>query len=138
MSLLSTRTLAAATLAIAGMVACSRTPDQPKLPLAQTPSASPAQTPRDALSDAARAALDLGNTEYRAGRFDQALVAYRDAVKAAPDNAAPYFGIYMTAKKLGNAALADSASGEIASRNGANPMLSDSAMRAIHAAKPQG
>jgi hypothetical protein len=38
----------------------------------------------------------------------------------------------MAAKKLNNAALADSASGAIAALAGANPMLSDSSMREIH------
>ena len=128
-----------ATIVIGGTMACSRAQNQPKLPLGQASAAAPSNTTsaRDALSDAAKAALDQGNTEYRAGRYEQALAAYRNAAKAAPDNSAPYFGIYMAAKKLGNASLADSASGEIASRTGANPMLSDSAMRAIHATKPK-
>jgi hypothetical protein len=61
------------------------------------------------------------------------MAAYRAAVKAAPDNAAPYFGIYMTAKKLGNSSLADSATAAIAARNGPSLMLSDSSMKALHA-----
>lgn len=128
--------LVLAILAIGG-TACSRAQNQPKVPLGQAGATAPATSPRDALSDAAKAALDQGNLEYRAGRYEQALAAYRNAVKAAPDNSAPYFGIYMAAKKLGKTTLADSASGEIASRTGANPMLSDSAMRAIHATKPK-
>jgi len=117
-------------VAVSGMLACSRAQNQPKVPLGQSTAA--AVSPRDALSDEAKVALDKGNAEYRAGRFDAALAAYRDAAKAAPGNSAPYFGIFMAAKKLNNASLADSASGEIAAIAGANPMLSDSAMREIH------
>jgi hypothetical protein len=118
-------------VAIAATVAaCSRTQSAPKVPLA---AAGADTTARDALPAAAVTALDLGNAEFRAGRYAQALIAYRDAARAAPDNAAPHFGIYMTAKKIGDTRLADSASKEIASRNGASLMLSDSAMRALHA-----
>jgi Flp pilus assembly protein TadD len=122
-----------ALIAISGVMACSRAQNQPKVPLGQTSAAAPAPSPRDALSDEAKAALDQGNLEYRAGRFEQALAAYRKAAKAAPDNSAPFFGIFMAAKKLGNKSLADSASSQIASLAGSNPMLSDSSMRAIHA-----
>ncbi len=58
---------------------------------------------------AAIAALDEGNTAYRAKQFDAAIDAYRKATAAAPDHAAPWFGLYMAANEVGNAALADSA-----------------------------
>jgi len=131
MSSSALRRLSIATVAVALLsAACSRAPNQPKIPLGQT-AAQPSG--RDGLPAEARSALDSGNAEYRAGRYDAALAAYRTASKAAPDNAAPYFGIYMVAKKLGNVPLADSATAAIASRNGANLMLSDSAMKALHA-----
>lgn len=122
-----------ALIAISGIMGCSRAQNQPKVPLGQASAAAPAPSPRDALSDEAKAALDQGNLEYRAGRYEQALAAYRKAAKAAPDNSAPYFGVYMAAKKLGNTRVADSASSQIGALTGSNPMLSDSAMRAIHA-----
>jgi tetratricopeptide (TPR) repeat protein len=134
-SLSSGAKLLLAIAAIGGM-ACSRAQNQPKVPLGEA-AAAPQPSARDALSDAAKAALDKGNLEYRAGRYDAALAAYREAEKAAPDNSAPFFGIYMAAKKLGNTSLADSASSVIASKTGANPMLGDSAMRAIHATQPK-
>ena len=117
------------------VVACSRAENQPKVPLSAT--ASTAGSPvRDALPPEERAALDLGNTRYRAGNYADALTAYRKAAAAAPNDAAPYFGIYMTAKKVGNTALADSANTAIAARNGASLMLSDSSMKELHSTRP--
>ena len=123
--------IALALFVVAG--ACSRTQSQPKIPLGQA--AAESSGPRAGLPPEAVTALDLGNAEFRLGNYDKALASYRDAVKAAPENAAPYFGIYMTAKKLGNTKLADSATAAIAARNGSNLMLSDSAMRALHETK---
>lgn len=90
--------------------------------------AMPAAPP---LPPAARTALDSGNAAYRAKAYAQALTQYRAAVAAAPDEAAPYFGIYMAAVALHNAALADSASAEIRSHTGGQ-MLSDSSLRHLH------
>ena len=126
-------------LTFASLVGCSVTKSQPKLPLR---SASAAFVTRDTaspsrangLGPAVRGALDLGNLEFRAGRFQQALAAYREAATAAPDNAAPYFGIYIAAKKLGNAKVAESALRAIARRSASTMMLSDSTMRALHTA----
>jgi len=58
---------------------------------------------------AAIAALDSGNAAYRAKKLEIALAKYRDAAAAAPQHAAPWFGIYMVANEMKNAALADSA-----------------------------
>lgn len=111
--------------------ACSRSQDEGKVPLAQATSASTASSPHDALPPDARSAIDSGNAQYRGGRFKEALASYRSAAKAAPDNASPYFGIYMAAQKLGDQKLADSASSEINKLSG-NPMLNDSSLRAVH------
>lgn len=122
-------TVAAAALAA---IACSKS-EQPKVPLAQATQAQPAANPTDALPPAARTAIDSGNAEYRAGRYDAALTQYQLAAKAAPDNAAPYFGVYMVAKKLDKKALADSAMAQIRSRaTGGGKMLTDSTMAKMH------
>ncbi len=118
--------------AVAGLLACSRSQNPPKQPLVATSASTGRSAVRDALPEAARNALDKGNAEFRTGAFESALKEYRTAAAAAPSDAAPYFGIYMVAQKLHNKALADSASKEIAGRNGVTPMLSDSAMRALH------
>ncbi|MHB1861584.1 MAG: hypothetical protein ACYCVL_01325 [Gemmatimonadaceae bacterium] len=118
--------------------ACSKSQqEQPKTPIAQMTAGAADSTanPHDAMSPAARAALDSGNTAYRAGKYADALKNYRSASEQAPLNAAPFFGIYMVAEKMGNKKLADSAGAEIRRRsNGTTQMLSDSALQSLHAA----
>lgn len=121
---------AGAALALA---ACSRGGEQPKVPLNQVTQQAQPTNPHDALPADARTAIDSGNAEYRAGRFASALEQYRLAAKAAPNNAAPYFGIYMVAKKQNNAKLADSAMAQIKDKaTGAAKMLTDSSMGTLH------
>jgi len=64
---------------------------------------------RDSLPAAVRAQLDSGNAAYRAGDYQEARRHYRETVKAIPDLASGWFGIYMTAQATGDSALADSA-----------------------------
>lgn len=80
----------------------------------------------------ARSDLDRGNAEFRAGRYDVALAHYRAAAREAPTSAAPYFGVYMAARKVGNTQLADSAQAEIAKRIDTSSVPRDSATRASH------
>lgn len=61
------------------------------------------------VSLSAIAALVAGNAAYRAKQMDKAMAHYREAAAAAPDHAAPWFGLYMVANEMKNAALADSA-----------------------------
>lgn len=129
--------LALCTLCTAlSLAACSREASQPKIPLGQAQAAPAAQPATDPLPASARGALDQGNQAFRAGHYDVALASYRNAAKAAPGDAAPYFGVLMVAQKLGNKALADSASQAIAARNGEQQMLTDSAMRSLHQGVP--
>jgi hypothetical protein len=123
-------------LSVIALAACSREASQSKTPLAQAQPAAAAQRAADPLPAAARSALDQGNADYRAGKFQSALDSYRAAAKAAPSEAAPYFGVLMVAQKLGNKALADSASKAIAARNGDQQMLTDSSMRSLHEGLP--
>lgn len=55
------------------------------------------------------AALDAGNAAFREKQLDKAIAHYREAAVAAPDHAAPWFGLYMAASELKDTALADSA-----------------------------
>lgn len=119
------------------LAACSRQASQPKIPLGQAPAAPAAHQASDPLPPNARGPLDKGNQEFRAGNYQAALASYREAAQAAPGEAAPYFGVLMVAQKLGNKALADSASRAIAARNGEQQMLTDSAMRSLHQGVPQ-
>ena len=122
--------------AAVALAACSRQASQPKIPLGQAQAAPAAQQAPDPLPPSARGALDKGNQAFRAGKYDVALAAYREAASAAPSEAAPYFGVLMVAQKLGNKALADSASRAIAARNGDQQMLTDSSMRSLHQGVP--
>jgi hypothetical protein len=80
----------------------------------------------------ARSALDEGNAFYRSGQFDAALASYRQAVEAAPGQAAPWYGVYMAATALGDKQLADSAMARIDAFGPGEGTLSDSAMRDVH------
>ncbi len=129
---------ALALLAVPALVvtACGKQAEPPKQPLSQmvAPAADSQANPHETMSAEARAALDSGNAQYRAGKYADALKSYRQSSALAPLNAAPFFGIYMAAEKLGNKALADSASAEIKQRGaGTNAMLTDSALQNMHA-----
>ncbi len=108
--------------------------DPAKLPLsAMAAGSTGTANPHTTMSPEARAALDSGNAQYRAGNYAAALKSYRQSSDLAPLNAAPFFGIYMAADKLGNKALADSASAEIKRRESTSTeMLTDSALRKMH------
>lgn len=126
--------LGAALLAALG-TACARTEPEPKVPLSRAAaSAAPTAAVADPLAPAARAALDAANAHFRAGRFDSALAGYTAVTRAAPENAAAYYGMFMVARKVQNAVLADSASRMIRQlASEAAPILSDSSVRAVHA-----
>jgi hypothetical protein len=123
-------------------VACGATPDaKPSTPVSDATkraiasagsAAAPAQSP---LPPRARVALDSGNAQLRAKRYDAALASYRTAVTEAPGHIAPEFGVYMAAKRMGNAALADSALRIINAHTGGSPAWTDSAMRRAHGAQ---
>ncbi len=116
--------------------ACKQSQQPAKMPLGgMTAGGDSTANPHTTMSVEARAALDSGNAQYRAGKFDEALKNYRKASDLAPLNAAPFFGIYMAAEKLGNKPLADSASAEIKRRESTSTqMLTDSALQEMHAA----
>jgi tetratricopeptide (TPR) repeat protein len=132
------RLLAASTLLAAA--ACNS--DKP--PADAQPLGGESTPARSNIPAGARASLDEGNAEFRAGRYDAALAAYRKATEQAPDNAAGYYGIYMVAEKLKRPALGDSAMRKVNSLVGkgqADSALTDSAMRRIHepgVASPHG
>ncbi len=120
--------------AVALVVGCSVSKEPPKVPLAgastaATQAGDTANPHADRLPPAARKAIDLANAQFRAGKYDEALKSYREAAKAAPDNSAAYFGIYMVAQKKGDKALADSALKVISAASG----LNDSTVRDVHA-----
>lgn len=133
----------AAAAALLVFSACEGKDDQPHTPLSQltgqsasgtTAADSPgvAGAPSTALSEASRSALTRGNEAMRAKKYDDALREYRAAAAASPHNAAPYFGIQMAARAMGNTALADSAARRIKALSPAG----DSAQTDPHALPP--
>jgi hypothetical protein len=121
------------------VLACGSSADSaPRVPLsATTPPgmAAPGSTAQPAaqpLPPLARAALDSGNAQLRAKRYDAALASYRTAGKEAAGHIAPVFGIFMAAQRMGNKALADSAQRIISARTGGAAAWTDSAMRRAH------
>lgn len=118
-TLLGDRRLPLGALAAALALGACGKDEQPHTPLSQltqgaastmaSDSPTVAGAPSTSLTDAARQALARGNEAMRAKQYEEALNAYRAAAAASPHNAAPYFGIQMAARAMGNPALADSA-----------------------------
>jgi hypothetical protein len=124
--------LAALSLACAG-------DDGPRVPLNQVqgqsgtlPPGHPQLDGTPAISVAARSALDSGNAAFRQKNYDGALRFYRDAARAAPNHASPWFGIFMVAEATGNTALRDSAKREVQKRTVDPPGVTDSTLRNTH------
>lgn len=117
-------------LTVLTLAACTTRKEAPKVALGEAAAAqADSSNPHaDRLPPAARAAIDLANAQFRAGKYDEALKSYREAATASPDNSAAYFGIYMVAQKQGNKALADSALKVIQASSG----LTDSTLRDVH------
>ena len=93
---------------------------------------SSAEQSREALPRDAARALDSANAAFRAGRLDAALAGYRRAAARAPEHAAPYYGIFMVARRTRNAALADSATSAIRARSRRAGAPTPEAMAAAH------
>lgn len=124
---------------LVAVTACKKAQEAPKTPLSQmtAPADSTKANPHNTMSPEARAALDSGNALFKAGKYADALKSYQTASQLAPLNAAPFYGIWMAADKLGKKALADSASAQIKAREGpSTEMLSDSQLRNLHANSP--
>ncbi len=135
-------------LAALAAAAC-QSKEPPKHPLGDADGAQPGQitvdtsaaarmnNPHVLLSPNAKAALDSGNVLYKAGNYEGALAKYELAVKYAPANAAPYYGVYMAADKLGNKQLADSAMAAFSARaSNGQEVFTDSLMKKAHTAPP--
>ena len=82
-----------------------------------TAATGPGAGGRAGMSPEATRALDSGNVLLRAKLDREALGQYRIAAAQAPDHSAPWFGIGMAAKRLGDSALVDSAKAIITARS---------------------
>lgn len=109
---------AVAVVALCSAAACNSTDKADRQPLARAGDARSADLSAGSglagqrgakLPLAALHALDAGNMAYRAKNYREAMAQYREATVAAPEHAAPWFGLYMVANEVKNTALADSA-----------------------------
>jgi hypothetical protein len=64
---------------------------------------------REALPTDLTAQLDSANQAFRAGRYVEALAHYTGATEVDPEVAAPWFGIFMVQRALGNEEAASAA-----------------------------
>jgi hypothetical protein len=88
-------------LAIVSGLACKKA-DPPRSPLgASHPS------PATSITGPAKAALDSGNTLFRAKDYDRALDQYVSSARLAPSEAAPLLGILMVADVKGDQKLTE-------------------------------
>ncbi len=127
-------------------VAACQSKEMPKHPLGasadgqvnvDTSAAARANNPHVTLSPKAKAALDSGNALYKVGNYEAALAQYGLATELAPANAAPYYGVYMAADKLGRKRLADSAMAAFNARaSNGQALFDDSLMKRAHTAPP--
>ncbi|MHB1312106.1 MAG: hypothetical protein ACYC3L_08825 [Gemmatimonadaceae bacterium] len=142
------RRLAAPLLFLFGALACGygKSADEGKVPLGSAPAGQPATAGVAGASGAsaaivpsmtgeAKVALDSGNAAYRRKDYATALVAFEKSQKLAPDDAAPWFGIYMVAQARKDNKAADAALAEIQKRSEVvpAPMLDSAAMKRAHA-----
>ena len=121
-----TRVLSLAAVACAALLTACKATDARQGAGATTAAAKGAPTAaaaasrsggRAGMSAEATRALDSGNVLLRAKQDREALAQYRIAAAKAPDHAAPWFGIGMAAKRLGDSALVDSAKKVITARS---------------------
>jgi hypothetical protein len=107
----------AALLALAASACAKSDADTGAAASASAPAVPPpGQGAAPMIPEAVRIPLDRANGAFRAGRYDDALQGYREAAAAAPDEAAPWYGVYMVAQATKNAALADSAMAAVRAR----------------------
>jgi tetratricopeptide (TPR) repeat protein len=89
-----------------GLAACDGRDDQDRVPLNSDPAM---QEARAGWSAEYGALIDDGNAAYRAGRYDEAAVAFRNATEEEPQIAAGWFGLHMSELARGDQEAASQA-----------------------------
>ena len=87
-------------------------------------------------TDAERLVLDSANTMFRAKNYPAALEGYRRAAAIAPEDIAPWFGVYMVAAATKDKALGETATKEMTARGGAPGEGDTATLKAHQGAKP--
>lgn len=81
------------------------------------------------------ALLDSGNVAFRTKQYPLAQQYYEKAAAEVPDQAAPWYGVYMVAQAMKNQALADSAMKMVSTRSGGRDLMGSPMGKAHEGAK---
>lgn len=82
------------------------------------------------------ALLDSGNVAFRLKQFAVAQAYYEKAAAEVPDQAAPWYGVYMVAQATKNQKLADSAMKMVSTKSGGGDLMGSPMGKAHEGAKP--
>lgn len=116
--------------------ACSGKKPDAAPPTALTTAVAPGAAGGAVATEAERLVLDSANTKFRAKDYQGALAGYRRAAVVAPEDIAPWFGVYMVANVTKNKVLGDSAMSEMRTRGGAPGEGDTTALKAHQGTKP--
>jgi hypothetical protein len=83
---------------------------------------APAELP-PGMTPAAAANLDSGNVAFRVKQYEVAQQYYMRAATIVPQQAAPWYGVYMVAQATSNQKLADSAMKMVSQRTGGGDLM---------------
>lgn len=81
------------------------------------------------------ALLDSGNVAFRTKQYPLAQQYYEKAAAEVPDQAAPWYGVYMVAQAIKNQTLADSAMKMVSTRSGGRDLMGSPMGKAHEGAK---
>lgn len=82
------------------------------------------------------ALLDSGNVAFRLKQYPVAQAYYEKAAAEVPDQAAPWYGVYMVAQAIKNPSLADSAMKMVSTRAGGGDLMGSPMGKAHEKPKP--
>jgi hypothetical protein len=116
--------------------ACSGKKPEAAPPAAPTTAGATGAAMSPTSTDMERLVLDSANTMFRAKNYAAALEGYRRAAAVAPDDIAPWFGVYMVAAATKDKALGETASAEMKARGGAPSEGDTATLKAHQGTKP--
>jgi hypothetical protein len=104
-------------------------------PAAGAASAAPGGPP-PGMTVKSAALLDSGNVAFRLKQYPVAQAFYEKAAAEVPDQAAPWYGVYMVAQAIKNQKLADSAMKMVSTRSGGGDLMGSPMGKAHEGQKP--
>jgi hypothetical protein len=119
------------TAAVLVMTACADDDTKGRVPLANGAGAPagdaaslPARgAPPPGMTAVSAALLDSGNVAFRVKQYAVAQQYYERAAAEVPDQAAPWYGVYMVAQATKNQPLSDSAMKMVSQRSGGGDLI---------------